>query len=206
MSDLYEPAEFAARQAEIVGRPPRIDPLQSEALGPDLRAAVEAIHGSLGLTTPPVLDDYFCTLARNPAICRPQLELGAALFQGRLPARDRELAVLRIGWMLGAPYEWGEHVAIAYRCAVSAEEIERIIQGSRAPGWSAHDAAILAAVEQMLSRYAVADETWAVLARSWDDAQLVEFTTVVAQYAATGLIQNTLRIRLTDTNPGLTQR
>ena len=206
MSERYDPADIAARQAEIVGRPPRIEPLPNEALGPELRASVDAISSSLGLVTPPVLDDYFRTVARNPAICRPQLELGAALFRGRLPARDRELAVLRIGWMLGAPYEWGEHVRIAYSCGVSAEEIGRTIGGAQAPGWSVHDAAILAAVEQMLSRYAVADETWAVLARSWDDAQLVEFATVVAQYVATALIQNTLRIRLTDTNPGLTER
>ena len=37
-----------------------------------------------------------------------------------LDPRDRELAILRTGWLCGAPYEWGEHVDIGKRYATLA--------------------------------------------------------------------------------------
>jgi hypothetical protein len=65
--------------------------------------------------------------------------------------RDRELAVLRIGWLCRAPYDWGEHVDIGWRCGVTRAEIPQIIAGSAATGWSLHDRAILRGVEELLS-------------------------------------------------------
>jgi alkylhydroperoxidase family enzyme len=145
-------------------------------------------------------------MASRPDLLKGQLEMGAIIFNGRLPARERELAVLRIGWLLRAPYEWGEHVDIGQRYGVSKAEIERVILGSGAPGWTEHEAAILRAVEEMLTDQTVSDETWAVLAKTWDALQLVEFPMMVGQYVCTAIVQNTLRIRLEADNPGLTYR
>ena len=58
----------------------------------------------------------------------------------------------------------------------------------------------------MLSRQTVSDATWAVLARTWDEQQLIEFPMVVGQYACIAIVQNTLRVRLETGNPGLTHR
>ena len=63
-----------------------------------------------------------------------------------MTVRERELAVLRVAWLCRAPYEWGEHVELAKLCGVSAEEIERVTQGSSAAGWSDHECALLLAV------------------------------------------------------------
>ena len=49
----------------------------------------------------------------------------------------------------------------------------------------------------------LSNETWDTLAQSWDDSQLIEFPMMVGQYVATAFVQNTLRIRLEDGNPGL---
>jgi alkylhydroperoxidase family enzyme len=201
-----DPEAIAAREAELNGRPQRIAPLAEEQLGEDVRALVERIHGSIGLTSPPVIDDYFRTIAKHPSIFRNQLETGTTLFTGRLPPRDRELAVLRIGWLMRAPYEWGEHVKIAKRHGVAAEEIERVIEGAAAPGWSAHETAILRAVEELLSHQAMSDPVWDALAKTWDEPQLIEFLAMVGHYVATAMLQNALRVRLTEENPGLTRR
>lgn len=201
-----DPEAIAARDAEINGRPQRIAPLAPEALGPEVMSLVERIHASIGLTSPPVIDDYFRTVAKHPQIFRHQLETGTTLFTGKLPPRDRELAVLRIAWLLRAPYEWGEHVKIAKRYDVALDEIERVIEGSAAAGWTAHETAILRAVEELLSQQAMADATWAALAQGWDEPQLIEFLAMVGHYVATALLQNALRVRLTEENPGLTRR
>ena len=58
----------------------------------------------------------------------------------------------------------------------------------------------------MLSTQTVSDETWALLAATWDEQQLLEFPMMVGQYVCTAIVQNTLRIRLEKDNPGLTYR
>jgi alkylhydroperoxidase family enzyme len=132
--------------------------------------------------------------------------MGTAIFKGRIPARDRELAILRIGWLTQSPYEWGEHVRIAQRNGVTPDEVARVTQGSTASGWSAHDGGVLRGVEELLADYALSDATWEILALTWDEAQLIEFPLMVGHYIATGMIQNSLRIRLTEGNLGLMER
>ena len=201
----WEPDAIAARAAEINGKPQRIEPLAPEALSGDAKTLVDGVCAAAGATSEPT-DDYFLTMVRHPELLRCQLEMGAVLFNGRLSPRERELAVLRVAWLLRAPYEWGEHVQIGKQYGISPEEIERLIHGSAGPGWSEHDAAILRGVEELLSKQAITDETWATLAKSWDEPQLIEFTVLVGQYVAIAMVQNALRIRLSGENLGLTRR
>ena len=113
---------------------------------------------------------------------------------------------MRISWLAGAPFEWGEHVEIAKRAGLSAEEVERITQGSSAGGWSMHDAAILRAVEELLADFAISDTTWATLARSWDEQQLIELPMMIGQYLTTAFLLNSLHVQLGAGNKGLNHR
>jgi alkylhydroperoxidase family enzyme len=202
----YDVEAVAAWEAKITGRPQRIEPLQTEELDGEARELVDLIRTSAGSAAKDAIPEYFRTMAKHPPVFRCQTEMGTVLFRGSLPPRDRELAILRNAWLLRAPYEWGEHVKIGKRHGITPEEIERIIEGSQAPGWSDHDRAILRAVEELLSEQAIGDETWATLARRWDERQLIEFPMMVGQYVATALVQNALRMRLAHDNPGLTHR
>lgn len=202
----WDAASLAARDAEINGAPQRIEPLAPDGLGPELEALIEEVQAPIGAYRPPVIHEYFRTVAKHPEVFACQMRMGAVLFTGRLDPRDRELAILRIGWLLGAPYEWGEHVVIAKRYGMSDEEVERATQGSTAPGWTPHQAAILAGVEELLSSQSLSDETWAALAAVWDEPRLIEYLAMVGQYVATALIQNALRVRLSEGNPGMTRR
>lgn len=197
---------IAAREAEILGKPQRVAPLKVEELSQETWDIVNDIRKTIGLGPATDMPGYSLTMAKHPPIFRRQLEMGMAIFGGKMPARERELAVLRIGWLLRAPYEWGEHVDIGQRYGVTKEEIQRITEGSAAPGWSEHEAAILKAVEEILTDLTVSDATWAVLAKTWDEQQLLEFPMMVGQYVCTAIVQNTLRIRLEKDNPGLTYR
>jgi len=198
----YDAQAINARIADITDKPQRIAPLTQEEMDADARVLIARLGASVGAESEEHVTDYFRTMIKHPQLFRCQLEFGTALFQGKLPARERELAILRIGWLLRAPYEWGAHLDVGRRCGVTEDEIERLIRGSAAPGWSEHDAAILRAVEQLLVDQSICDDTWATLASRWSEQQLIEFTIVVGQYVSNAYVQNTLRMRLGEQNPG----
>ena len=202
----YEADAIAAREAEITGQPQRVAPVTLAEFPKQGWDVVNTIRAAIGLPPATDMPGYSLTMVKHFPIFRLQLEMGTAIFQGKISARERELAVLRIGWLLRAPYEWGEHVGIGQRYGVTPQEIERVIEGSGAEGWTQHEAAILSAVEQMLSKQTVSDATWAILAKSWNEEQLLEFPMMVGQYVCTAIVQNTLRIRNERGNPGLTAR
>jgi len=194
---------LAERTAQVVGDGPKIAAIPDSEMSSETRNLVDTIRLSAGAGTAAEVPDYMRTMVKHPALFRAQMELGTVLFKGLISPRERELAVLRIGWLAGAPYEWGEHVKISQRYGVTLEEIARVQQGSAAPGWSEHDAAILRGVEELLSDFAMSDATWDILARTWDEAQMLEYPSMVGQYVVTAFIQNSVRNRLAPENPGL---
>jgi 4-carboxymuconolactone decarboxylase len=202
----HDAAAIAAREADITGRPQRIEPLTESEMSPEAVAIVAGLRAAVGLPPGAPVPEYCLTMVKHPEIFRCQMDMGTVIFKGALPPRERELAVLRIAWLLRAPYEWGEHVDIGKRSGLTALEIEQVIAGSDAPEWDDDDAAILRAVEELLSQQAMTDATWDRLATRWNEQQLIEFPMMVGQYVATALVQNTLRMRLMKNNPGLSHR
>jgi 4-carboxymuconolactone decarboxylase len=197
----------AARDAEINGRPPKIGPLAEHEFDGDALEYCRKLRLALGIPEDGDIPDVTTTMLRHPALNEAQTQMGVMLAgHGALTPRERELAVLRQAWVTGSPFEWGEHVDIGKRCGITPEEIERITQGAEAPGWSRHEAAILRAVDEMLSGFRIADATWEVLAESWGDKQLLELPILVGVYAATAMQQNSIGVSLRAGNPGLSHR
>jgi 4-carboxymuconolactone decarboxylase len=198
--------DVKARMAQVLGKPARVEPLYREHLSDHQMEMIGRLRGSVKSRSYDHVPEFFLVAIKHPALFRHQIEAGTLFFTGTLDPRDRELAVLRIAWLCGAPYEWGEHVDIARLCGVTADEIERVTEGSAASGWGEHDAAILRGVEELLDDKMVSDGTWDTLARSWSEQQLMEFPMLVGAYVSTAFQQNTLRLRLGPDNPGLTHR
>jgi alkylhydroperoxidase family enzyme len=203
MSKTYD---VAAREAEITGRPPRIAPLRQDEIGPEARESMNRLRAGLGLgpLEGPV-PEFTATMLKAPALMEAHLALANYLFRGELSVRDRELAVLRLGWLCQAPFEWGEHVKIGKRLAnVTDEEIQWIHEGSTAKGWNEHERAVVRAVEELVSDTMISDATWAVLAKTLNEKQLLEFPILVGQYQGVAYLQNSIRVRLMEGNVGLT--
>jgi alkylhydroperoxidase family enzyme len=153
------------------------------------------------------LPEIIRTMLRHPQLFARLTDVGIQLLsKGALPARERELAILRIAWLCKAPYEWGEHVLVAKRVGVTGAEIERVIVGSRAEGWREHDAAVLRATEELHAEAMISDATWAILSKAYDERQLIELPILIGQYQAVAYYQNSLRLRLHDGNLGLDAR
>lgn len=196
-----------ARQQIILGKPPRIAPLRPEELDEGAQAIVARIRTAAGGPVTDEVPEIVATLLKHPGLYEKHVALGTELLgNGALSARQRELAILRTGWLCGAPYEWGEHVAIAKRAGLTTDEIERVSQGSGVTGWSAQDWAVLRAAEELHAASMISDATWSQLETFLDEQQLIELPYVIGTYTKVAFLQNALRLRLERENPGLPAR
>ena len=91
-------------------------------------------------------------------------------------------------------------MVIGRQCGLDDEEFDRINEGPGAPGWTAHEAAILRATDELNEDSFVGDQTWAVLSSSWSEEQLLDFIFAVGQYRLVSMALNTLGVQL---DPGL---
>src|SRR5262245_45635631 len=86
---------------------PRLTPLTADDVTEEQRELLQSVATS---------DDWainiFATLVRHPGLFRRWLPFGGKLLAGKLPARERELLILRTGWLCRSEYEWGQHVVI----------------------------------------------------------------------------------------------
>lgn len=183
------------RQREILGAGPRILPLRAREVGPEGLAIVASLRKATGLDEAGEIPDVVATLLRHPRLYEKHAAVGVALLgDGALSPRQRELAVLRTAWLCGAPFEWGEHVAIAKRAGISSEEIERLARDTEAADWNEIDRAIILAAEELYHNAMISDETWAVLSAHLEDRHLIELIYVVGHYTKVAYLQNALRL------------
>jgi 4-carboxymuconolactone decarboxylase len=180
---------------------PRVPPLSADeqaALDPEvLRLSLPGPNGQ------PL--NIFLTLARHPDLLRKWLPFGAQLLgRSSLTARDRELVILRVGWLCRAPYEWGQHAQIASAVGLTDDEIARVATGPSAPGWDAHEAALLRAADDLHHNAKLSDATWATLSERLDTTQLIELVFLAGQYHLVSFFLNTTGVEPeTDDFPAL---
>ena len=136
-------------------------------------------------------------LAHAPRLLGPFLGWASALaLEGALPRRDHELLALRTAANCNSEFEWGHHVTYARAAGLSDEEIARIAAGPDAPGWSAEDATLLRAADQLAAGTTIGDEAWSKLAARYEPGQLVEIPLVVGQYTMLSMVANAMGVEL----------
>lgn len=203
--------EAGPRQRHILGNGPRIAPLAPDEMTNHAIEIHRRIRGIANRDLKDVTRDnmpqVIATMLRHPDLFEAQTAMGIQLVaNGTLSPRDRELAILRIGWLCGAPYEFGEHVFLAHDAGISADEVDAVKAGVPAVGWTAHERAILTAVDELHSAAMISDGTWALLAETLDERQLIELPILVGQYQQVAYVQNSLRLALHPGNNGLHAR
>ncbi len=141
--------------------------------------------------------NIFKTLAHHPKLLKRWIPFANhILFKSTLSPREREILILRIGWLCQAEYEWGQHVEIGKRAGLSDAEIERIAAGPEAPGWSAGDALLLRAVDELHGDACIGDATWRALSERYDTNQLMDLVFTVGNYTLVSMALNTFGVRL----------
>jgi 4-carboxymuconolactone decarboxylase len=188
----------------VNGQPgPRIAPLPFEDWDAKTRDAYTAAMKTpllSELSDRPVLN-VLATLANNGWLFTTAIPFQSAISAGQIPSRERELAVLRTAYHTRSTYEWSQHYALAQKAGVSEAEIQHVAQGPDAPGWSAFDAALIRAVDQINDNANIDEATWQTLATRYDHNQLLELMYLVGSFRMLATLLNACQVPLEDWQP-----
>ena len=147
--------------------------------------------------------NVFATIARHPKLAdRLSTSSWYVLQEQTLPDRDREILILRIGWLCQAKYEFGQHTLLGKRVGLTDEEILRITKGPDEPGWSNFDAALVRAADELYYDAIISDATWKLLSERYNEKQLMDVIFTVGQYNLVSWALNTLGVQLDKGVPG----
>ena len=170
---------LVAGSASLVAQPP---PAPAEPRVPPLESSQSELN-------------IIKTLANHPELAEAWTPFATYVLRGNtLPPRDRELLILRIGYLCGAEYEWGHHVRIARELGITDEEIRNIAKGPNA-GWSSFDRALLRAADELHRSATISDRTWAYLDARYDTKQLMDVVFTVGEYNLVSMAVKSFRVQ-----------
>ena len=174
---------------------PRVAPLGKEERTPEQQAL---------LASRPDFNVYK-TLAHDVDLYNRWSPLGRFVLDGSsLPPREREIVMLRMGWLCQSEYEWAQHARIAKaQAGLSNQDVHRIAEGPAAAGWSDFERTLLRMVDELRYDTMISDATWNTLRAKYSVQQVIEALYTAAQYQLVSMALNTLGVQL---DPGLEDR
>lgn len=143
--------------------------------------------------------DYniYKTLAHHVDLYNRWSPLGQFLLSGSsLPPREREIIMLRMGWLCQSEYEWSQHARIAKGApGLTDAEIGRIARGPEA-GWPPFERALLQMADELRYDTMISDATWHALLTKYSPQQAMEALFTAAQYQLVSMALNSLGVQL----------
>lgn len=141
---------------------------------------------------PVAAGNAIATFVNHPELTRSYLTFSFYLLtRSTLAPRLRELAVLRIAHLTSCAYEWDEHVTIGKREGLTDDEIAALQRGDAADEF---DRTVLAAVDELVEKTRITDDTWAALGERLDKRELMDFVFTVGGYHMLAMALNTFGV------------
>lgn len=166
--------------------------LSDEEVSPEFKEMFEGIRNRGGKVL-----NLFRTVAHSPQVGAAFLRLGKSLlFKGILPPVWRELAILRVGHLYNAKYEWTQHVRIAKRVGVREAQIEAISDWENSGEFSPEEKLILQFTDEETLKVKVSGDTVEKAKKLLGEEGLVELTILVGYYGMVCRVLETLDIEL----------
>ncbi len=148
---------------------PRVPPIADEDLDEEGREFLRQVSREGRVL------NIYRTLAAHPKLLKRWGVFGThVLYKSTLPARERELLILRTGWLCRSEYEWGQHVIIARACRCHGRRDRAGEDGAGCRGWSRFDAALVRAADELHNDAFISDATWQALSERFDTQQLID--------------------------------
>lgn len=172
---------------------PRIPPLEADEWSDTQREVVErqTMRGNV--------PNVFKTMIHHEALAKRWLVFAThILSKNTLSPREREIAILRTGYLAGSPYEWKQHVIIGKDAGLSSDEIEAIKEGADAKNWSDHEGMILRACDELHTDVFISDEVWNGLSSTYSTQQLMDLMFTCGQYRMLAGALNSMGVPLDD--------
>jgi len=148
---------------------------------------------------PPI--SIYRLIATAPQLLIPWTDLVSALYQSTVPARLREIAILRQAASAKSQYELHQHGILALSNGLSKEEIALIISSQPVTTLSAAENLVCQMSEQ-LERNATLDEATFTEARSlFDNRQFIELVILISFYCCVARFLNASHLKVESGNP-----
>jgi len=169
---------------------PRVAPLEPP-YAPEIQEQFDRIMRG----APPLL--LFRVMAGN-ARAWEKFRAGSLLDRGPLSLREREIVTDRTCALTGCEYEWGVHVAFfANKVGFTSEQVAATVtEGSDAACWTPAEQALIALVDDLVDRRAIAEVTWTALTEHFDEVQILETIALVGYYHAISFLCMGLKLPL----------
>jgi AhpD family alkylhydroperoxidase len=165
---------------------PRIKPLPENEWD-------ETVAGVVSVTGPL---NIFTTLGRHPELFKSWIGFGTMLLlEGRLPARDRELAILRAAHNNACTYEWTHHVRLGHDAGLNDAEIAALAAGLDEHPWAPADRAVVAAADELHTTKTLSGGSWASLSERFDEPGLIELVILIGHYTMLAFALNALNVQ-----------
>ena len=138
-------------------------------------------------------------LLHSPPVASGWLNyLTAIRQQSSLPGGLRELVIMRIAVLNGAPYEAEQHAPIALREGVSQAQLDDLDHWQQSKNYDATQRAVLAYTDAMTKEIHVSPEVFAAVKAVLTDRLLVELTATVGAYNMVSRFLEALQIHSHD--------
>ncbi|BBY40933.1 carboxymuconolactone decarboxylase [Mycobacterium mantenii] len=165
----------------------RLRPLPADRWDEATQQALSAMHEA-------DTNNALSTLAHHPALAKAFLRFNVHLLtSSTLPARIRELAILRVAHRRQSTYEWSHHVSMAKDEGITDDQIDAVKRGEAADPF---DRAVITAVDELEEKSQMSDQTWAALGERLNDQQRMDFIFTVGCYALLAMAFNTFGVEL----------
>jgi len=174
---------------------PRIRPLPEAEWTDEVRELLPKPNGN----SRPL--NIFTTLVRHPKLFKRWQVFGThVLAKSTLPARERELVILRTGWLCKSHYEFHQHTRIGLSAGLTREEIKKLT--GDASEWSGPDAVLVRAADELHADQMIGDATWNELRAHWNEQQLIDLVFAIGQYTLVSMALNTFGVQTEDGSEG----
>ncbi|MGH7934447.1 MAG: carboxymuconolactone decarboxylase family protein [Candidatus Binataceae bacterium] len=137
------------------------------------------------------------TIANAPNLLRRFLGMANELRNGtRLDPQLRELALLTVGRLTGAEYEFVHHWNLALRIGIAHEKLEHLADFENAPVFDDHERAVMRYAAETTANVKVSEKTFEALRGFLENRRIMELAMNVAFYNAVARIIVPLGVEL----------
>lgn len=140
-------------------------------------------------------------LATAPQFVIPWADMVGAVYESTIPARLREIAILRQAACAKSHYELHQHRLIALSNGLSPEEIALITSSEPVTLLSDCENLVCKMSEQLERNATLDDETCVSARAAFDDRQFVELVTLISFYCSVARFLNATRLEVEANNP-----
>ncbi len=173
----------------------RLPPLNPAALSGGQKALYDKIKsGPRGRVGGPME-----VLVGCPSAGDPLQELGGRLrFDGVLPGKLRELAILVAARFWSAQFEWHAHARIAREEGLDEAVIAAIAEGAPPVLASPEETIVYTFCRELHDAHAIGDDTFAKAVEVLGQEAVIELTVLSGYYTTVSMILNTFEVPLPD--------